>query len=248
MFSTIIRAAFTVSGTLLLMCGSLFGDTEFRTRFDVVAPDKRVQYEVTEVIRLSDTDESNTVLVRDTATGDRFVLQRLKSYAEQTSSWKISDPKGEAFVRASFPLPFTKRTRKEALQEARENPLLSTLPTVLTIETNGGSWSGLDMSWDEWSELRKLRHEIRGVTSFYLLEGIERMRDSVFAQPAAQGFYQLVGRFVIYDTANKEDAGLQSVRVMPNCDFDKSFGMPCTESQQKRLKKAREQGQIPELY
>ena len=223
-------------------------DVEVRTRVDVVSADKRVHYEMVELIRIGDTEESNVVLVRDTATGDRYILHRLKSYTNRTSTWKISDTKGESLVQASFPLPFTKTTRREAMQEARDNPVLATLPTILTIETNGGTWSNLHTAWDEWAELRKLRHDIRRATSFYILEGIERMRDSVFAQPAAQGFYQLVGRFVVYDTTDKEDAGLQSIRAMPNCDFDRSFGWPCTEGQQKRIRKARESGQMPERY
>ena len=241
------RAMYLAFAVLIGVTPPANADVETRTRLNVVSADKRVQYEMVEVIRVGDTEEANVVLVRDTATGDRFVLQRLKSYTNRISTWKISDPKGESSIQASFALPFTKTTRREALQEARDNPLLMTLPTVVTIETNGGTWSNLHTAWDEWSELRQLRHDIRRATSFYILEGIERMRDSVFPQPAAQGFYHIVGRFVIYDT-DKEDAGLQSVRAMPNCDFDRSFGWPCTEAQQKRIRKARESGQIPERY
>ena len=230
--------------------GIFAAGVELRNRYNVVSADKRVQYEMAEVMRLSDTEESITVLVRDVATGDRYVLQRLKSYTEQTVVYKISDPKGESSIQTSFSLPFTKRTRLEALQEARDNPQLAAEPVIVTIETNGGTWSGVSTTWDEWAELRKLRHDIRSVTSFYLLEGIERMRGSVFAQPSAQAFDTIVARFVVYDTdtTGKEDAGLQSVVVMPDCDFDESFGFPCTDAQQKIVRKARESGKVPQRY
>lgn len=59
--------------------GIFAADVELRNRFNVISADKRVQYEMAEVMRLGDTEESTTVLVRDVATGDRYVLQRLKS-------------------------------------------------------------------------------------------------------------------------------------------------------------------------
>ena len=241
-----LRVAFTA---LSLLTTTMFAaQTELRSRSNVVGTDKRVHYELAEIVRLSDSDEANIVLVRDAATGDRYVLERLRSYTRKTSTWIIRDPKGEAAIQTRFPLPFAAKTRQEVLEEARENPALASVPTILTIETNGGTWSGLETSWDEWSELRKVRHDIRRATSFHLLEGIERMRDSVFAQPAGQGFYDLVAKFVVYDADDPPDARLRSVRAMPNCDFDRAFGFPCSDAQQKRVRKAMERGQVPDRY
>lgn len=239
---------------LILFCASFTSvsgycqDTEIRIHTNIVGTGNGVQYEITEVIRLRETEDSNSLLVRDAVTGDRFVLEKATDYKERTSSWKIRDVKGDAFIETRFTLPYAAQTRKGALAEARENPMLSQLPTVMTVETNGGSWAGVHTNWDDWAELRKLRHEIRQVMSFYLLEGIERMRDSVFSQTAGQAFYGIVARFVLYDVDEQQDAKLKTVHAKPDCDFDSSFGMPCTEAQLKRLRKAAERNETPQRY
>jgi hypothetical protein len=224
------------------------GASEFRMRTDFVGPGNRIHYEVVEVVKMSDEEESNSLFVRDSSTNDRFVLKRVHNYADHQVSWTISDVKNESFIRVSFSTPFTSKTREETLREGREHPNLTTLPAILTLETNGGRWGAVDSAWEEWAELRSLRHEVRTLMSFHLLEGIERMRDSVLAHQKGSAFMQRVARFALYDTKDDQASALKPVRAMPDCELDRSFGMPCTETQQKRVKSAAAEGRLLEHY
>jgi len=188
-------------GAILMLCmvAASFAaakDVEIRSRIDIVDGTGGTHYEVTEVIRLGDVEESHTFLVRDSSTGDRYILGRLVDYQEGQASYSISDPKGEAFVRTSFAIPRISRNREDYLREARQNPALLSIPTILSLETNAGTWSDIHTAWDDWSPLRDLRHQVRPLMNASLLEGIERMRDSVFAQPSASPFAGGVSRAV----------------------------------------------------
>jgi hypothetical protein len=222
--------------------------TEFRMRTDFVGPGNRNHYEVVEVVKMSDEEESTSLLVRDSSTNDRFILKRVRSYTNRDVSWTISDVKNESFIRTSFSLPFTSKTREETLREGREHPNLTTLPAILMLETNGGRWDAVDTAWEEWAELRSLRHEVRRLMSFHLLEGIERMRDSVLAHQRGSTFMQLVARFALYGTKDEQASALKPVRAMPDCELDSSFGMPCTETQLKQVKEAAAEGRLLEHY
>lgn len=221
---------------------------EFRRHYVLRnAKDKVIHFEVTSVTRLTDDLEENLLLVNDLDHGS-LILERRSSYADQAVSYTIYDRKKEEFVRTAFNMPFTAKTRLGTLEEAARNPELRTTPTLMTISTKGGEWRGVDAHWDEWQQLRSIRHAVRPTVSFHLLEAIERLRGTVFATSDGVAFYTVVGRYVVYQTSDDTKIGLEEVNTAPDCDFDKSFGLPCTDAQQKRIRKAAEEGRIPDRY
>lgn len=225
---------------------------EWRTHYRVTA-DADVLYELTEITRVTDATDETIVLVRDDGHGD-FLLYRRWSFKDQIVTHGISDVKNRSFAQASYKTPYSSRTRLEALKEGREHPQLFDVPTTITLETNGGKWDGIAIDWKENKPLRQLRRDLRQAMPFWLLEAVERMRGSYSSIPVAGLFYQLVGRFVVYDSRNDDagnDAGSEKVKAVPapaNCEFDSALGYPCTSKQRERIAKAAKEGRTVSTY
>jgi hypothetical protein len=215
---------------------------DIRHHYQLLGPERAILYDVTEVTRSSELTSEHYILVRDEGHGD-FVLRQIWTFEDQTSSLRISDVKDRAFIQTSAKLPFTSKTRSEMLDEIRANPSLSDLPSVVKIETNGGRWDGIERDWDEQAPLRAFRRQLRQTTDFHLLEGIERMRGTIFTTDGAAMFYSIVARFVIYDATNDAAAPKVTTRdSAPDCDFDAAFGFPCSAKQRERVVNAAREG------
>jgi hypothetical protein len=176
--------------------------------------DKSVHFEVTEIVRVTDDMDENEVLVNDVQHG-QFVLTRRTSFGDQEVSHSISDVKKKEFVRSSFKMPFSAKTRKDTLAESAQNSDLKMLPALITVTTNGGEWRSVDTGAGEWQRLRDLRYSVRQTVPFHLLEAIERMRGGVFATPIGGVFYSLVGKYVVYQTADDAKLELEEVAAPP---------------------------------
>ena len=220
---------------------------EIRRHFTLDGPDKAVLYEVTEIIRLSDTFDENTLLVHDRDHG-QFLMEARTQYSDQIVTYAITDVKRKAFVRSSFRTPFTSRTRVETLQEARRSPQVMSAPAIVTVTTNGGDWASIGTDLNEWSTLRRLRHQIRPTTDPFILEALERMRGSVLALPFGSTFYTMVAIYVLYDAKDPVTVSVRQHDQPPACDFDKSFGYPCSEAQLAMIKKLAEEGSSRTRY
>lgn len=97
--------------------------------------------------------------------------------------------------------------------------------------------------------MRELRYSIRQTVPPFLLEGIERMRGTVFAMDTADIFYEAVGRYVVYESeADAMPPELQEVTLPPSCAYDKSFGYPCSAEQEKKIEAAAEAGESLSTY
>jgi hypothetical protein len=221
--------------------------TDSRHHYVLRDADHVVHYEITALMRTDGDVDSDILLVDDRGHG-LLLLETQANYPTQTIWYVISDATRKAFFRATFKLPYTAKTRAGTLAEAHANPALQMMPTLLTLETNGGEWPSVDTDLREWKRLRELRHSIRPTIPFFLLEGIERMRGSLFATVSGDMYYSVVGRFAVYDTTGDTKLDLEEVTVEPACDFDKSFGYPCSDKQLAAIKRSLAAGKIPEHY
>lgn len=200
-------------------------------------PDNVVHYEVTIITRTADEFDQDLILVDDPGHG-RVVMEMKHTYTDQEVYYSISDDKRKDFVRTSFTMPFTAKTRAAMLKEAARSPQLKELPALLTVTTNAGEWRGVDSEWGEWQRLREIRHSIRPTLPFHLLESIERMRGALLASPSGSIYYSTVARFVVYQSNDDARLDLEEIPMDPSCTFDSSFGYPCSEAQLARVKKA----------
>lgn len=236
-----------VSSALTLHADSASAVQETRRHFTLALPNGGVIYEATEIIQIGDEDEANIIIVDD-VDGGRFILERTKSYPNHTVSYAILDAKRKAFVRTSWTTPFTSKTRLETLAEAKRTPSLRQVPAVVTVATNGGEWTSLDPDLGEWSTLRHLRHQIRPTVDFSLLEAMERMRGAIFAIPSGDIFSRLVANYVLYESRDEQKLAVKEHDEPPACDFDKSFGYPCSEKQLSRIKERAAKGETRTRY
>ena len=226
---------------------------EFRQHYSLQTPDGSAIYDITKIVRLTsaaqgDRHQEAIYLMLDSGHGP-LVLTLARSYTDQTSTYTIADTKGRTYVRATFALPFTAKTRQETNEEAKQNPELYDVPAYVTISTNGGEWTSLSTDADEWSTLRRLRHQMRPTVDAYLLEGIERMRGTFFSTEDGSLFHEVVGQYLVYDTTGGEPkSSLKKVDAAPDCAFDKSFGYECTDTQLERIRKAAESGTPRAIY
>jgi len=200
-----------------------------------------VHYEITELSRISDDVNEGVVLVRDPDHGSFLLTNRL-SWADGQASHSLTDVRQKDYIRVSFGSTSRARTVKEYIAEGG---LLA--PLVLTLTTNGGEWKGLETEWKEWSKLRTLRHSVRRTVPFYLLEALERMRGGALGASAGP-YIDLIGQLVLYEPQDEPQLRLEQVEQPPACDFDDSFGYPCSEAQLKRIKKAQESGKPLSSY
>jgi hypothetical protein len=233
---------------LLFALSSPGGDSpkvvEIRNHFRVGGADGANLYVITEIIRLSDDLNESHLLIRDEGHGD-FVMKSVWAFQTQEITHRLSDLKDRNFVQSTSKMPFTSKTRVETLAEARQNPMLVDTPAAVRIETNGGVWEGIHTDWDEYGRLRQFRHDLRQTIDPFLLEAMERMRGTVFTGVSGlpDAFYARVARFVVYDQRSDETpVSVKQAELTPDCQFDESFGYPCSEKQLERVRQAAKEG------
>jgi hypothetical protein len=215
---------------------------EVTVRHHVELNDKRgmLYYKATIVDELSDERSRTRILVRDLPFGD-YVLSRVRSFADQTTVISIADVQDKSFVRVTYKWPFTSKTRDETLAEARRHPELMDAPTIVTLETNGGKWEAVETEWRSFERRRELQTQVRQSMNTTLLEGIERMRGMVFPADDFKVFADLITTYVLHGTAGEVQQGLIATPAHPDCTFDKSFGVPCSDKQLAHIQKADEE-------
>lgn len=212
---------------------------ETRKHFQVRGTEDTLLYDVTQIVRIGDEVQEKHLLIQDHNYG-KVVIRWVWSYKEQVIIHRLSDLSDRAFIQHNYKTPFTSKTRLETMAESHANPLVSTTPGFFKIETNGGEFEGIHTEWTEHGTLRAIRNSLRLATDRFLLDAIERMRGSFAVTDQGSNFYQTVGRFLVYDNASDSAVSIpvEPVHGKPDCDFDDSFGYPCSEKQLARLEKA----------
>gem|GEM_PF-2621307 len=105
------------------------------------------------------------------------------------------------------------------------------------------------MRGEQWaSPLSRARiSELRLAIDPTLLEAIERMREFVDTVADANLFWHAMLRDILHGSC--VDRSLAHARVQePDCAFDKSFDLPCSEESLARIAHARAEGRAPERY
>jgi hypothetical protein len=209
---------------------------EFRHHFLLRhATDKAEHYRATYISRIANEKYQGILLVNDLQHG-KLILEHLSTFDDHKVTYSISDVKREDVVSLSFKTPDTAKTFDEWRREHRVHPELKNTAVLLTITTNGGEWTTSESEWKEWGRARELRYAIRRTLSPFLLEAIERMRGTIFASDDGRPYFEIIGRFLVYEDKDEEPPALEEVTLDAACDFDESFGYPCSTEQLKRIK------------
>jgi hypothetical protein len=214
---------------------------KYRQHYTLHDSDGVLLYEYTVIHDLSEKRMAKVTLVRDPGHGD-VLLHDSHTIADKRSSHRISDVKDRVFVESSFDMPYAAATFSALFKEVFSQVQVAEIPTLLTFRTNGGEWKEIDTKLSNEHERRRLRHAIRQTMDPYLLEAIERMRGTFFRTSEGKGVFTLFVTFLVYDS--QTDPPMDAVAKMQNpaCDFDDSFGYPCTSEQLNRIRDARAAG------
>jgi hypothetical protein len=215
-----------------------------------VASRGTVLYRFTTILKMTETKHETIVLVRDEGHGD-FVIRDRWSFEDQTVVYRISTLDDRAFLQQSYKMPLSAKGRKRTMDEVRATTILTEGETtaIIRIETNGGQWERSEDELKDDVALRRLRHDLRSTMNFPLLEMLERMRGTFFATEDGQQLYGTVARLVLYDAGSATTAAdVQISEAQPTCDFDESFGFPCSETQLSKIEKATKEGKRPVWY
>ena len=214
--------------------------TENRRHFELREKYGSSYYQATVVNEPSGNLSKTLVLLRDPVYGD-FVISQVRSLENQTTVLAITDKAGKSFVRLTYKWPVTSKDRSEKPEEAPPQSELKNIPTISTLETNGGRWEAVEVEWRGIERLRKLRTEVRRSMDPWLLEGIERMRSIAVGIAEVEAVTRMITTYVIHGSEGEPMISLIDAPAAPDCDFDKSFGVPCTERQLMRIKDAAQQ-------
>jgi hypothetical protein len=218
-----------------------------RRHFQLVDKQGFLYYQATVINESSQELGRNRVLLHDVNYGD-FVISRLRSYAEQTTTLTFSDKVGKAYARLKFKWPYTSKTLDDTLKEARRHPELENAPVIAILETNGGKWEAVETEWRGIQRLRELRTDVRRSMDFTLLEAIERMRSMALGIPDIEPVAKMITTYIVHGTEGEIMVTLVDSTMAPDCEFDKSFGVPCSDRQLERIKKANEEHRQLEEY
>jgi hypothetical protein len=230
--------------------------TESRRHFTISRADGVPLGRATVVHRSAPTWHRSVVLFR-ASTGDELVLENPTDYEAKTMAWTIRNVKGDAWITARVVLPFSGTTEAEALAEFQntETRIFELMRPELEFETNAGSWKGSEAEWAGDARL-EITKQLRMGTPFDLLETIERSVDSAFVNLSDVGLdvadeitheEPLILQYLLYRPRCGRDASKAEFAV-PDCDYDESFGFPCSEKQLARVKTAKETREVPERY
>ena len=179
------------------------------------------------------------VVIFESESGDRLLLENVTEYEARTTEWRIGDLRGDDWIALRLPLPFSGRTRREALAEAdaTQMQIFRLGRDELEFETKTGKWRGSEAAW-KGEERVTLTRDLRRSISFELLETIERVADVAFAIESAHG-ERMILEYLLYRPLCASDK-VRAVEAVPDCAFDARLGFPCSEKQLKRAKKAAE--------
>lgn len=223
---------------------------EIRRHWEVAVKSGTVLYRFTTILKLTEAKSERVVLLRDEGHGD-FVIMHRWSFEDQTVVYRLSTLDDRAFLQRSYTMPLSAKNRTRTMEEARATTILTQdgVPVILKVETNGGQWEGHEDDLKDKVALRRLRHELRSTMNGSVLETLERMRGTFFAAEPGTLLYDNVGMLVLYDAGAATTAvDVEIEEVQPSCDFDDSFGFPCSDAQTARIAKAAKEGKTPHWY
>lgn len=214
--------------------------TEVRRHFKVLSPGQVDDYVATEIRSLSEKSDKIRMIV-ESAQGQKFLLTFERDYVKQTTSHEIREVGGQEFLRLRFQSPWTATTRTGTLEEGAKHPeLIEKTDFSFEFATAGnGILAGGDFGlWNDMQNQREWRTRLRSMLAPQFLEALEIMwSNGFFASSVGNTFAEPV-RYVVYRPDCGAPDDLRVEPALPDCDFDKKFGFPCSDRQKARADRA----------
>lgn len=221
---------------------------EIRRHLTAVSPGGVDDFGITQIQRLSEKDDLTIALIR-TVTGDELVAKHEWNYETQVAYTEIRDIRSNEFLRVTSKYTYATKTRTATLEQVSKSPQTMTPDVPFEITGPGTSrLSGIESHWRDPATAREWRSRVRQMISPMFLEELEIVDSSgLFSEPALPALHETLMQYVLYRTSCDSMANLHVDPAVPNCDFDKSFGYPCSEVQEKRVSAAKA-ARTPQRY
>jgi hypothetical protein len=222
---------------------------EWRSHVTVNDARGDVLYVLTDMHRVEDAGGSSEVLVLDKVTGQRFLMTRKFDVENHRSLMQISDVAGKKYFRLWYLLPSAMKTRGDFTVVLELSPrLLDLVDPILTLETPGASHTVRESELSSAVTNGRWVSDLRESLDPAFLEGLERMRSSLFGIAIGEPFYSTLAQYLFHGGCSPASTGANVIEEFPDCAFDKSFGFPCSDRQMERIAKAREEKRTLDRY
>lgn len=208
-----------------------------------------IAYVLSEVHNVADAGDTQLLLVLDRSTGQRFIMTRRYDIENHRSVMQIGDVAGKKYVRLWYALPSAAKNRSELVAELRANPsLFDVADPVVTLETPGFSFTANASDFKKTGPHGRWLSDLRESLDPAFLEGLERMRAALFASEPGSTFYLTLGKYLFHGDCEPSGGNATIAFESPDCDFDKSFGSPCSDRQLELIAKAKDGSRVLTKY
>jgi hypothetical protein len=215
---------------------------EWRSHSTVDDAHGNVLYVLTDIHRVRDAGGATVLLVYDKSTGQQFVMTRHYDIENHRSLMQVADVAGKKYFRQWYPLPSAAKTREELTAELESNPrLFDVADPVVTLETTAASHTARASELTRIDPHARWVSELRESLDPSFLEGLERMRASLFGTAVGATFYSTLTSYLFHGGCAPAADDAHVMAEFPDCGFDKSFGFDCSDLQKERIAKAREE-------
>jgi hypothetical protein len=220
---------------------------EIRSHWRLVSDHGDTMFTVSQIQQLSEDEDHTIYLVTDGQS--RWQIDMIQSYWQQKSIKEFRDLESKAFVRMQYGYPYKSKTRSATIAEAKSSAAKMDFDPEVTFAASAASRTAHESEWKVEDNARKWRAELRKGLDSGLLEGIEKMRGTVFsAEPQLRVICdQLVSRFLYGEACDRQPHGRVET-LMPDCFFDSDFHQTCSTVQKNRADVAHRSGNMTQYY
>jgi hypothetical protein len=240
-WTKIFKVPVAAMAVTFLLAGSVQA-AETRSHFAIVHRDRTPAYSVTSITDQNQQRSTRRYLINDTD-GPLLEVETLTDYARNLSWTRYRSAKSAKWVRVSYDLPFTSRTRDGRLAEMKANPSLSSIDIAVTVEGDGGVVRELESAL---APGRPGRKRAKKATDADIRATIASLR-AVFGLPMFADAAPAAAYFVDGPTPERS-RDLMIANVPPDCAFDATWGAPCTPAQITAIHAAIKAGKTPTTY
>ncbi|MCU1231505.1 MAG: hypothetical protein JWO97_4389 [Acidobacteria bacterium] len=231
-----------VTVALTLLFAGAIDAAETRSHFMIVHRDHTPAYYVTSITDQSQQRSSRRYLISDT-TGPLLEVETRTDYAGNVSWTRYRSGKSGKWVKVSYDLPFTSRTRDGRIAEMKANPSLAAIDIPVIVETQGGVVRELESALKPG---HPGRDRARKVTDADLRATISSLR-AVFGLPMFADAAP-AAKYIIDGPTSEQSRDLMIANVPPDCAFDAKWGAPCTNAQISTIHATIKAGKTPTTY
>lgn len=221
-----------------LAASSEAAENEMRTHYVVADRNRLPVYRAT-VITTSDENAGVETCLLSDVSGERVRIDIRRNHVSHLLIAEYSVNNAPP-VKVKVDLPFKSMTRSGNAHEYNTQPELREKEIPFTIESNGKMLKTAEREWKSGPNKANVRAQAKSLVGTHLAATMTKLR-SVLAFPPLAGACSTLS-FVTDGVKCAGSTALSIAVVQPDCDFDATFGFPCSAAQAQRANSHRRRG------